>query len=86
MMFNKQSISLLHRSFKYKNKLYMANRSYNRNVSVDFYNFHIFIMFLKKERVESLIIITMSLIYRYVPNSKHPYSQCIQKKPAHFGG
>ena len=35
-------------------------------------------MFLKIEQVENLIITTMSLIYRNVPNGKHPaYSQCI---------
>ena len=49
IMLIKQSISLLHRAFKYKNKLYMASWSDNREVSVEFYNFHIFIMFLKIE-------------------------------------
>ena len=35
-------------------------------------------MFLKIDQVENLIITTMSLIYRNVPNGKHPYSQCLQ--------
>ena len=35
-------------------------------------------MFQKIEQVENLIITTMSLIYRNVPNGEHPYSQCIQ--------
>ena len=35
-------------------------------------------MFLKIEQVENLIITTMSLIYRNVPNGKYPYRQCIQ--------
>ena len=37
-------------------------------------------MFLKIEQLENLIMTTMSLIYRNVPNGKHPYSQCIQTK------
>ena len=57
----------MHRSFKYKNELYMAS-----------YDVHIFIMFLKIEQVENLVITTMSLIYRNVPNGKHQYSRCIQ--------
>ena len=66
---------------KYKNKLYMASLSYNRNVKVlnfTIFIYIVFIMFLKIEQVENLIITTMSLMYRNVPNGKYPYRQCIQ--------
>ena len=49
-MFNKQSISLLHMPFKYKNKLYMASRSYNRNFKVMNFTIFIYIYCVSKNR------------------------------------
>ena len=62
IIFDKQSISLLHRSFKYRDTLFMANCSYNRNVKVlnftGFFFFYMYIIFLKMELVENWIITT----------------------------
>ena len=48
IMFKKESISLLHRPFKYKNKLYMASWSYNRNIEVLNCTIFIYLLCFKK--------------------------------------